>query len=71
MLLKQGESPASPTYQQIADLAQIVLDKCVEFGTPFAWVRGQAFDISLPWNAIVTRQDSCQKIIDSEAASRP
>lgn len=63
MLLKQDESPASHTFQEIAALAQIVLDKCVEFGTSFVWVRGQAFDASLPWNVIVTSQDSFQKAI--------
>jgi hypothetical protein len=50
---------ASPSYNDIADLAQIVLDQCVEFGAPLSWIRGQAFDTLLPWNVIVTAQDSC------------
>lgn len=46
-------------YNDVADLAQMVMDKCVEFGTPLSWVRGQAFHASLPWNVIVTAEDSC------------
>ncbi|KAG8158426.1 hypothetical protein KVR01_011548 [Diaporthe batatas] len=47
------------TFDDVADMAQIVMDKCVEFGTPLSWVRGQAFHASLPWNVIVTAEDRC------------
>ncbi|POS69421.1 hypothetical protein DHEL01_v212183 [Diaporthe helianthi] len=50
---------ASPSYNAVADLAQIVMDKCVEFGTPISWVRGQAFHATLPWNVIITAEDGC------------
>lgn len=50
---------ASPSFNDIADLGQVVLDQCVEFGTPSSWIRGQAFNATPPWNVIVTAQDSC------------
>ncbi|KAL1853901.1 hypothetical protein Daus18300_011643 [Diaporthe australafricana] len=50
---------ASSSYSYIADLAQKVLDKCVEFAVPYAYVRGQVFDTSIPWNVIVTYKDHC------------
>lgn len=59
ILVGQDSIGASPSYNKIADLAQIVMDQCVEFGTPYSWIRGQAFDTSLPWNVIITAQDSC------------
>ena len=59
ILVEQDSIAASPSYNKIADLGKIVMDQCVEFGTPFSWIRGQAFDISLPWNVIITAQDSC------------
>lgn len=59
MLVGQDALSASTSFNHIADLAQKVLDKCVEFAVPFSFVRGQAFDTSIPWNVIVTYQDSC------------
>ncbi|KAI3400580.1 hypothetical protein diail_2782 [Diaporthe ilicicola] len=55
----QDALSASTSYNTIADLALVVFMKCIEFDTPFSWIRGQAFDTSLPWNVIVTSQDSC------------